>query len=162
MGPEIVSLVLGRPGAAANVSASVADVQAWAGITRLGEVAASMDLRRYRDPDGRELLDLPELTVPAEDVPAPPRLLGPFDQTILSYADRTRVIVRIVDISLIPSPSFPSSQPRMPRSSSSAVGSDLVPILFFSLEIVTPLSSVPPTVPVADTTRDGLCRLIGA
>ncbi|WUV13023.1 winged helix DNA-binding domain-containing protein [Amycolatopsis sp. NBC_01488] len=72
--------------------ASVADVQAWAGITRLGEVASSMDLRRYRDPDGRELLDLPELTVPDEDVPAPPRLLGPFDQTILSFADRTRVI----------------------------------------------------------------------
>ena len=72
--------------------ASVADVQKWAGITRLGEVAASMDLRRYRDLDGRELLDLPELTVPDEDVPAPPRLLGPFDQTILSYADRTRVI----------------------------------------------------------------------
>lgn len=72
--------------------ATVADVQTWAGITRLGEVAASMDLRRYRDPDGRELLDLPELTVPDEDVPAPPRLLGPFDQMILSYADRTRVI----------------------------------------------------------------------
>ncbi len=72
--------------------ASVADVQTWAGITRLGEVAASMELRRYRDPDGRELLDLPELTVPGEDVPTPPRLLGPFDQTILSYADRTRVI----------------------------------------------------------------------
>ncbi|MEV6647565.1 winged helix DNA-binding domain-containing protein [Amycolatopsis sp. NPDC051371] len=72
--------------------ASVADVQAWAGITRLGEVASSMDLRRYRDQDGRELLDLPELSVPDEDVPAPPRLLGPFDQMILSYADRTRVI----------------------------------------------------------------------
>ncbi|MCR6490586.1 winged helix DNA-binding domain-containing protein [Amycolatopsis sp. OK19-0408] len=72
--------------------ATVADVQAWAGITRLGEVASSMDLRRYRDPDGRELIDLPELTLPAEDVPAPPRLLGPFDQMILSYADRTRVI----------------------------------------------------------------------
>jgi hypothetical protein len=72
--------------------ASVADVQAWAGLTRLGEVTAEMDLRRYRDPDGRELLDLPELTVPDEDVPVPPRLLGPFDQTILSYADRTRVV----------------------------------------------------------------------
>jgi hypothetical protein len=72
--------------------ATVADVQAWAGITRLGEVASSMDLRRYRDEDGRELLDLPELSVPDEDVPAPPRLLGPFDQLILSYADRTRVI----------------------------------------------------------------------
>ncbi|SFW91908.1 winged helix DNA-binding domain-containing protein [Amycolatopsis australiensis] len=72
--------------------ASVADVQAWAGITRLGEVAASMELRRYRDPDGRELIDLPELSIPDEDIPAPPRLLGPFDQMILSYADRTRVI----------------------------------------------------------------------
>ncbi|VVJ19732.1 Uncharacterised protein [Amycolatopsis camponoti] len=72
--------------------ATVADVQTWAGITRLGEVAASMDLRRHRDEDGRELLDLPELSVPDEDVPAPPRLLGPFDQTLLSYADRTRVI----------------------------------------------------------------------
>ncbi|WP_328614146.1 winged helix DNA-binding domain-containing protein [Amycolatopsis sp. NBC_00355] len=72
--------------------ATVADVQTWAGLTRLGEVAAGMDLRRYRDPDGRELLDLPELTVPEEDVPTPARLLGPFDQTILSYADRTRVI----------------------------------------------------------------------
>ncbi|WP_410674533.1 winged helix DNA-binding domain-containing protein [Amycolatopsis sp. cmx-4-68] len=72
--------------------ATVADVQTWAGITRLGEVAASMELKRYRGPDGRELLDLPELTVPDEDVPAPPRLLGPFDQTILSYADRTRVV----------------------------------------------------------------------
>jgi hypothetical protein len=72
--------------------ASVADVQAWAGLTRLGEVTAEMDLRRYRAPDGRELLDLPELSIPDEDVPAPVRLLGPFDQTILSYADRTRVI----------------------------------------------------------------------
>lgn len=72
--------------------ATVADVQTWAGITRLGEVAAEMDLRRYRDEDGRELLDLPELSVPDEDVPAPPRLLGPFDQTVLSYANRTRVI----------------------------------------------------------------------
>jgi hypothetical protein len=97
---EWVGAPLSRPSPASLISrylrafgpASVADVQAWAGITRLGEVASSMDLRRYRDEDGRELLDLPELTVPDEDVPAPPRLLGPFDQMILSYADRTRVI----------------------------------------------------------------------
>ncbi|KAK5636059.1 hypothetical protein RRF57_011771 [Xylaria bambusicola] len=77
-------------------------------------------------------------------------------------AERMRVMVRILDISLIPSPSFPRSQPRIPRSSSSAVGSDFVPILFLSRDIVTPLSSVPPTTPVAETRRDGLCRLIGA
>ncbi|WP_370947496.1 winged helix DNA-binding domain-containing protein [Amycolatopsis sp. cg5] len=72
--------------------ATVQDVQAWAGITRLGEIAATLDLRKYLDEDGRELLDLPHATVPDPDTPAPPRLLGPFDQTILSYADRTRII----------------------------------------------------------------------
>jgi hypothetical protein len=72
--------------------ASVADVQTWAGITKLGEVASGMSLRKFRGPDGRELLDLPDAELPDEDVTAPPRLLGPFDQMILSYADRTRVI----------------------------------------------------------------------
>jgi hypothetical protein len=70
----------------------VADAQAWAGITGLGEVFAEMDLRTYRDPDGRVLYDLPGAVVPDEDVPAPLRLLGPFDQTLLSFADRRRVI----------------------------------------------------------------------
>jgi hypothetical protein len=72
--------------------ASAADAQAWAGVTRLGEVFAEMDLRTYRDPDGRVLYDLPDAVVPEEDVPAPLRLLGPFDQTLLSYADRRRMI----------------------------------------------------------------------
>ncbi|SEP50329.1 winged helix DNA-binding domain-containing protein [Amycolatopsis saalfeldensis] len=72
--------------------ASVADAQAWAGVTRLGEVFAEMDLRAYRDPDGRVLYDLPEAVVPEEDGPMPLRLLGPFDQTLLAYADRRRVI----------------------------------------------------------------------
>ncbi len=72
--------------------ATVADMQTWAGVTKLSEVVEKMDLRTYRDPNGRTLYDLPEATVPDEDTPAPPRLLGPFDQTLLSYADRTRVI----------------------------------------------------------------------
>ncbi|MFI5609545.1 winged helix DNA-binding domain-containing protein [Amycolatopsis sp. NPDC051903] len=72
--------------------ASVADVQTWSGLTKLGEVVESMDLRTYLDDAGRTLYDLPEATLPGEDVPAPPRLLAPFEQPILSYADRTRVI----------------------------------------------------------------------
>ena len=72
--------------------ASVADVQTWSGLTRLGEVAERMDLRKFRDPGGRELIDLPDAPRPDEDTPAPVRLLGPFDQMILSFADRTRVI----------------------------------------------------------------------
>ena len=79
--------------------ASVADVQAWAGITTLGEVVDTMDLRRFRDVSGRELVDLPDAPLPPEDTPAPPRLLGPFDQMILSYADRTRVITEQVHVS---------------------------------------------------------------
>ncbi|WP_326569022.1 winged helix DNA-binding domain-containing protein [Amycolatopsis rhabdoformis] len=72
--------------------ATVADVQAWSGLTKLGEVVAGMDLREYSDHAGRALYDLPDATVPDENTPAPPRLLAPFDQPLLSYADRTRVI----------------------------------------------------------------------
>ena len=72
--------------------ASVADVQAWSGLTRLGEIAERMDLRKFRDPGGRELIDLADAPRPDEDTPAPARLLGPFDQMALSFADRTRVI----------------------------------------------------------------------
>ncbi len=74
--------------------ATVQDAQTWAGITKLGEIAERLrpELRVFRDENGRELFDLPDAPRPDEDVPAPARLLGPFDQTILSYADRTRVI----------------------------------------------------------------------
>ncbi|GAA3542433.1 winged helix DNA-binding domain-containing protein [Amycolatopsis ultiminotia] len=88
--PEPAALV--RRYLAAFGPATVADAQIWAGITKLGEVVERMELRRYLDPEGRTLYDLPEATLPDEDTPAPPRLLGPFDQTLLSYADRTRLI----------------------------------------------------------------------
>ncbi len=74
--------------------ASVQDMQAWAGVTKIGEVAERLrpELRTFRDENGRELFDLPDAPRPDPDTPAPVRLLGPFDQTVLSYADRTRVI----------------------------------------------------------------------
>ncbi|MFE6615678.1 winged helix DNA-binding domain-containing protein [Amycolatopsis sp. NPDC057786] len=74
--------------------ASVQDAQAWAGITKLGDVAERLrpELRTFRDENGRELFDLEDAPRPDPDTPAPARLLGPFDQTVLSYADRTRVI----------------------------------------------------------------------
>lgn len=74
--------------------ASVLDAQAWSGLTRLGEVFDHLrpQLRTYSAPDGRELFDLPSLSLPPEDVPAPIRFVAEFDNLLLSHADRTRVI----------------------------------------------------------------------
>jgi hypothetical protein len=74
--------------------ASAMDAQAWCGLTRLGEVAERLGRRllRFRDPNGRELLDLPEAPRPDPDTPAPPRFLPEYDNLLLSHADRSRVV----------------------------------------------------------------------
>jgi hypothetical protein len=74
--------------------ATVKDVQAWCGLTRLGEVVAEMraELRRYSGPDGRELIDLADAELPDPETPAPVRLLPAFDNALLGHADRTRII----------------------------------------------------------------------
>ena len=72
--------------------ASVRDVQAWCGLTRLREVTDRMDLRRYRSADGTELLDVPDGTLTDPDIPAPVRFLPEYDNVTLSHADRSRVV----------------------------------------------------------------------
>jgi hypothetical protein len=72
--------------------ASVRDVQAWCGLTRLREVADAMDLVRYRGADGVELLDVPDAALVDPDAPAPVRFLAEYDNVTLSHADRSRVI----------------------------------------------------------------------
>jgi hypothetical protein len=70
------------------------DLSAWSGLTvaDLRPALEAMRLRRFRDERGRLLLDLPGAPLPDPSTPAEPRLLPAFDNTILSHADRTRVI----------------------------------------------------------------------
>ncbi len=74
--------------------ASVKDAQVWSGLTRLKEVADKLRprLRVFRSPDGVELFDLPDAQHPAEDTPAPVRYLAEFENMLLSYDDRTRIM----------------------------------------------------------------------
>jgi winged helix DNA-binding protein len=82
--------------------AGVKDIQAWSGLSRLREVTEGMlrevtegmgpRLRGFSGPDGAQLLDLPDAPRPDVDVPAPPRFLPEYDNLLLSFADRSRVI----------------------------------------------------------------------
>ena len=49
-------------------------------------------LVRIEGPGGTELFDVPGATLPDEDAPAPPRLLGMWDSALLAYADRSRIV----------------------------------------------------------------------
>jgi hypothetical protein len=74
--------------------ARLADAADWAGLppALLQPVADRLDLRRFRDEQGRELLDLPDAPLPAEDTPAPVRFLPTWDATLLAHARRTQIL----------------------------------------------------------------------
>jgi Winged helix DNA-binding domain len=61
--------------------ATVMDMQAWSGLTKLREVAERQrpGLRTFRNEDGGELFDLPEAPRPDPDTDAPVRLVAEFD-----------------------------------------------------------------------------------
>jgi hypothetical protein len=74
--------------------AARSDVASWTGVpvTMLGPVLERLDLRRFRDERGRELLDLPRAPLPPADVPAPVRFLPTWDATLLVHARRTQIL----------------------------------------------------------------------
>ncbi|WP_206785657.1 winged helix DNA-binding domain-containing protein [Amycolatopsis sp. MtRt-6] len=72
--------------------ASVADVQAWSGLTKLREVVEQMDLRTFRAESGEVLYDVEDGVLPNPDTPAPARFLPEYDNVLLSHADRARIL----------------------------------------------------------------------
>jgi hypothetical protein len=93
-GADPVGQALVRRYLAAFGPAAVADLRAWCGLAGLPAAVAAIrrELVSFRDERGRELLDLPDAPRPDPDTPAPVRFLPAFDNTILGYHDRGRII----------------------------------------------------------------------
>ena len=73
----------------------LADVSQWSGLA-VGRLKVGLDrireVRTFRDEGGHELFDLPGTPLPDADTPAPPRFLPMWDEILLAYKDRGRVL----------------------------------------------------------------------
>lgn len=74
--------------------ATVKDIQAWSGLTRLRDHLAQMrpTLRTFGDEHGHELFDIPDGTLPEANTKAPVRFLAPFDNVQLAHDERSRIV----------------------------------------------------------------------
>ncbi|WP_433124786.1 winged helix DNA-binding domain-containing protein [Micromonospora sp. CA-240977] len=93
-GSDPVGQVLVRRYLAAFGPAATADLRAWCGLAGLPAAVAGMrdELVTFRDERGRKLIDLPDAPRPDPQTPAPVRFLPAFDNAILGYDDRSRII----------------------------------------------------------------------
>jgi Winged helix DNA-binding domain len=72
--------------------ASKADIADWSGL-RVRDFEQALDgLPTHRTEDGRPLYDVPRAPLPDGDTPAPVRFLPKWDNTLLGFADRRRVL----------------------------------------------------------------------
>ncbi|GGH80476.1 hypothetical protein JOD43_002388 [Pullulanibacillus pueri] len=74
--------------------ATIRDMQVWSGLTKLREKVDHLrpQLILFHDDQGNELFDIPDAPRPDQNIASPPRFLGGFDNLLLSYADRRRII----------------------------------------------------------------------
>jgi len=74
---------------------SVRDIGQW-GMLHVPGIKAAVELleplRRFRDEQGRELLDVPRAPLPTADIRAPVRFLPKWDNVLLAWSDRTRIL----------------------------------------------------------------------
>jgi Winged helix DNA-binding domain len=94
VGPDDALDLLVRRYLGAFGPAPVADIASWSHVTPRDVAPAleRMRLRRFRDEQGNELLDLPRAPLPDPETPAPVRFLPTWDAVLLVHARRTGVL----------------------------------------------------------------------
>jgi hypothetical protein len=76
----------------------MADIDAWSMLRQpyirpaVEHLERTVGLRRFRSESGRELLDAPDAPLLEADAAAPVRLLPKWDNALLAWADRTRIV----------------------------------------------------------------------
>lgn len=74
--------------------ATTMDMQTWSKLPGMKAAVAELGdrLRTYTDERGRTLYDLADAELADPELPAPVRLLGWYDNALLSHQDRTRIV----------------------------------------------------------------------
>jgi hypothetical protein len=74
--------------------AALKEIAGWMGLNvgQMKHVADRMELRRYRDENGKPLFDLPDATLPDPEAAAPARFIAVWDALLLVHARRTLVL----------------------------------------------------------------------